>query len=1314
MIVKILRPYLFLCFLLCWLSGKAAVISSSSAGGNWNAAGTWTGGVVPTAADTVIIQRGAVIQITENASIARLIFANDTASNSLTIADGVIFNITGTLRFETPTRDNRNFVFQIGNGSVIANQIEYLNSGGDSRRAIIRVADGRLEVNGNFDMNAAGFGFVRRRLEITGSGTVVFRGSVINLATLTTNAGSHVAYLGNGNYPIFTTTYHKLTLGGSGTRTVGSCDINGPLVLNGGVELALNGNVTLRDSLKFQNGTIRQNNANLILSGNFSLDGAFGATNHINQNGNGLLQVIGDSAARFIRTFPVGSNGSYTPVTITSLAANFPGTAGSRNLEIKTYGSVHPLVTGENNAARRYWRLRSTNITVVTSFGVDFGYGDGDVSAPILESSLTTPARFRNGTWQTNFGGSSLDFAGNELKVNNINTAIDGDYTFGQGSAFPATFPFAVTVRNGNWGTTSVWANNTVPTANTNVVVLHTVTDFNGSCNNVVVEAPGSLSASSGSCTINGTLLVKGVFNDSHSGGTNSIFGKVTIEPGGSFGGSGSGSGTSFTFAEDIENHGSFNVNTNTVRFIRQVKNTIRLQGTQPINFVRTDGNLRTLVDTLILEFAANEANPARFEPTVTLGDSNYNFNCTLLNKSAILVNILASRPATGFDRKFIQGSGSYLGILSGMPFQGDAGELVATASENIVDYRQPASQNIRNVDYFHLHINGDRQDRFKTLQSGRNVTIFGNLRVNNNGNVFQFGNNSQNQLLTVKGNIILNGAAYIRTSAINNVRNQLVLEGRFINNSTNTNGVQFNLNDTTFTSVRIAGSGIIAEGSGNYRFRNLSLSGADTLLWTGGGRLEIEDSLSNQASGFHMTSGLLFIPNDARFAFQGTSNYTRFSNIICTDRADRRAQIRQRIDVEVDSLFNMQADGRASLGAFYDFSGKKLHIRGRYLTSTSGGASAMRSDSLSVFILEGTAPASGIAFANGFRRLGSFVHNKTQNPAVFGQPMNIHNNLDLVDGVLTGTTNVRMLPGSTIRRWNGALGAGLAPTSGKYNVEYWRRASTGPEALPAVSLGRFTLRLPEGDTLSLNHSPIVDDNVVYVSGKFRSLSNNYLRLSANSFVELTAAAPLTLFPVGTPTIISPVVADVSTLSSGVMRFKPYRALAPNIPLEANVKLNRYVEISGNAAVSSYAMGISYADNDLAGPSEEFLVPQFWNGSAWNTSNNSAINTTLNFISMGELSGNGILTAFGETVSTKKKIGSPYRLFPNPTRGKVMIQGFEPDDVHVMDVLGKRVAAPAFRLNQTTTIDLSEQPNGIYFISISKGGATEIIRVVKQ
>jgi len=431
------------------------------------------------------------------------------------------------------------------------------------------------------------------------------------------------------------------------------------------------------------------------------------------------------------------------------------------------------------------------------------------------------------------------------------------------------------------------------------------------------------------------------------------------------------------------------------------------------------------------------------------------------------------------------------------------------------------------------------------------------------------------------------------------------------------------------------------------------------------------------------------------------------------TDRADRFAGVFQKINLEVDSLFHSLADGRASTGAFYNFSGWKLKINGELRLPTNDGNSVLRADSLSTFEIVSNSTTSGLTFATGFRKLGTLIHNKSTNPLAIGQFLTIYNRLDLLNGIMTGTTNLRMLSGATVRRLNGGINSAFNNTSGKYNLEYWSALTSGPEAISVPALNKLTIRAAISDTITFGNSPTLDSNLVYVSGKMKASANNYVRLGTNSFIEISASAPQVVFPVGSLTARSFVAADVTSLSAGKLFVKPYFTAAANIPANADVKINRYVETTGNATGLVYSLGLFYADADITGGPETALEPKFFNGTDW-ISTGGVIETNQNAVAISGLTGIGVLTAFGTFVSVKSIQNGGLVVFPNPTKDKLIIRTTENYEVGgLKDILGKEVKLSWSVTSQGIQLDMSRLVNGIYFLHLKGDSKNEILRIVK-
>ncbi len=97
------RVILLVSFTLAMATASFAQITSNVTFGNWNSTGTWTGGVVPTSTDNVIIVAGDIVTVDANAEArdltvqaGALLFAN-TSSPLLLDVHGTTISVDGTL-----------------------------------------------------------------------------------------------------------------------------------------------------------------------------------------------------------------------------------------------------------------------------------------------------------------------------------------------------------------------------------------------------------------------------------------------------------------------------------------------------------------------------------------------------------------------------------------------------------------------------------------------------------------------------------------------------------------------------------------------------------------------------------------------------------------------------------------------------------------------------------------------------------------------------------------------------------------------------------------------------------------------------------------------------------------------------------------------------------------------------------------------------------------------------------------------------------------------------------------------------------------
>ncbi|MBF4473532.1 hypothetical protein [Flavobacterium sp. HJJ] len=116
---QILAAFLFSLFIQTAVSG--ATITSTGTGGNWNSGSSWVGGVIPTAADDVIIASGSTVTITADAAAKSI-----SVSGTLMVNDGVVFTVgssTTSGNFTVNSGGN----FSTANGSGLSTIIVYGN-----------------------------------------------------------------------------------------------------------------------------------------------------------------------------------------------------------------------------------------------------------------------------------------------------------------------------------------------------------------------------------------------------------------------------------------------------------------------------------------------------------------------------------------------------------------------------------------------------------------------------------------------------------------------------------------------------------------------------------------------------------------------------------------------------------------------------------------------------------------------------------------------------------------------------------------------------------------------------------------------------------------------------------------------------------------------------------------------------------------------------------------------------------------------------------------------------------------------------------
>lgn len=105
------------------------------------------------------------------------------------------------------------------------------------------------------------------------------------------------------------------------------------------------------------------------------------------------------------------------------------------------------------------------------------------------------------------------------------------------------------------------------------------------------------------------------------------------------------------------------------------------------------------------------------------------------------------------------------------------------------------------------------------------------------------------------------------------------------------------------------------------------------------------------------------------------------------------------------------------------------------------------------------------------------------------------------------------------------------------------------------------------------------------------------------------------------------------------------------------------------------------------------------------------LDTLINYTTTFLYNSVGPATEINESVEMEE----PFKLFPNPSSGKFsLICKMKSAEIKVYNIIGKRIYQSSIQELDFSTIDLSEQPGGIYFFSFSTSGKEYHQKLVKK
>lgn len=539
-----------------------------------------------------------------------LIFSgtNNTASRIVRVAVTTgSFTLNGNILWmnnsEVATED-----ISATSGSLIFNNSVLLNRG--SGRIRVTGAGGTVRFNGttmpSLQVNA-GSGINAEFFTAASTNIYFNRGLENNNSTLTFGNNSNTYITGNANVtPNALIRFSNLNINSGATlNLLGNIDVTNNWINNGGAFNANNSTVVF-------NGTapqiIQETNSFFILTAstagntincntNLTISNTLNITGHnFNMNGNTLTlgnnaastlnhsnntivyngtfrrwwpasAVISPSASPFYGLFPVGINGNYRPVRITSTTA--PSTAGYISVRHNDPQNVFDLVPNFNDAGNLIQRVSGQNATIQLS-----GISGGSYNIQVQYGGFNNPggsniSHYRMITYTSGIPGAvgthvaTSGTVAAPLGSRNALTATQLNNVFVIGTTNANATPILrifYARKNGNWsdGTgNATWSTiapggvscNCTPPANSvveisngyvvNLDVNATVNDIGvnnaqligtGNLtvnNNFIVSGSGSFNPTTGNYTIGNNLIINGSGTSNFSSGNNQILGNL-------------------------------------------------------------------------------------------------------------------------------------------------------------------------------------------------------------------------------------------------------------------------------------------------------------------------------------------------------------------------------------------------------------------------------------------------------------------------------------------------------------------------------------------------------------------------------------------------------------------------------------------------------------------------------------------------------------------------------------------------------------------------------------------------------------------